>query len=127
MLALPLQQAFTEITHGIPYGKESRQQHGDEDEQHILPVHAHRIGVYHKAVGRSSQRKETETLLDEAEQQSQHNADYRSDEGNHTPLEQEDAYYQLVAGSQIAQGLHILLLVDDEHRQGTDDIEAGYH
>ena len=44
--------------------------------------------------------------------------------GNHPSFEEEDSGDLLVAGSQVAQRGHVFLLVDDEHGERPDDVEA---
>lgn len=65
-------------------------------------------------------------LLKQAERQPQYNAGNGSYQRNHIAFHHEDVRDEPVACSEIAQGFHIVALVDDEHGQRADYIEAGY-
>ena len=88
---------------------------------------ADRIGVDHEGATAGAELDEAEGLLQPAEEQAKEYAYDGSDNGDETALEEEDACYLMIAGSEVAQGDDIVLLFDDEHRERTDDVEASYH
>ena len=61
------------------------------------------IGIHHKITARitTSQRKQSEFLLDKAKDQPQYHTNHRTYQWNHTPLEQEYTRDQLVAGPKL--------------------------
>ncbi len=120
------QQPLAEIPYGIPYRKEAHKKHRDEDYYHIHSLYADRIGIDHKASG-TAQTNQPERLLNPAEQQARHHPDKSPEKRNHPPLEQEYAHNLVIIRTQITQSHHVFALVDDEHRERTDDIETGYH
>ena len=76
---------------------------------------------------RVAQSYETILLLEPAEQQAQSDTYHGTNHRNHSSLEEEDTGNLLVIGTQIAQRHYIILLVDDEHRERTDDVETCHH
>ena len=115
-----------EVSHGIPYGNPAYGHHRDEDEEDVVVVDADGIGVDDEAAAAFAHLHKAVTLLEPAEQQSQANAQQRAQGRYHAALEEEDALDLAVVGPQTAQGLHVLLLVDDEHGERADDVEAGH-
>ena len=85
------------------------------------------IGVDDEGSTGGTEGHEAETLLKPAEGQAQQDADDGSDGGDEAALEEEDAGDLLIAGTEVAKGDDILLLVDDEHGQGAYDVETGHH
>ena len=88
-------------------------------------MHAHRIGVHYKTSVAAAQRYKSEALLQETQQQPQYNPGNCSEHRNQPPFKKEDTGYQPVVGAQIAQRLRILALIQYQHGQRTDNIEAG--
>ena len=61
-----------------------------------------------------------------AKQQPEHDAGQCAEAGNQPAFEKENADDLVVLGTQVAQGAHIVFLVDDEHGHGADDVETGH-
>ena len=89
-------------------------------------MYAHGIGVHDERTFALAEMYDAVGLLNPAGQQSDENADDGADSLYHAALEQEYLGDLFVVGSQVAQRHHIVLLVDDEHRERADDIEAGH-
>lgn len=58
-----------EEPHGVPHGEPAYGYYGEEDEEHVEVVHAHRIGVDDEGTVAVAEPHEAELLLQEAEQQ----------------------------------------------------------
>lgn len=79
-------------------------------------MNADGIGVDHEVVA-TAHADQAILLLEQAQEQSDANADERANDRYHSALEEEDPGNLLVGGAEVAQGSHIVLLVDDEHGQ----------
>ena len=90
-------------------------------------MNAHRIGINDKRTFRITQSHKAILLLQPAEQQTQPDAYHGTYHGYHSSLKKEDMRYLLIVGTQISQRHHIVLLVDNQHRERTDDVEACHH
>ena len=90
-------------------------------------MNAYRISIYDEGALRVAQSYEAILLLQPAEQQTQSDTNHRTNHCNHSSLEEEDTRNLLVIGTQIPQCHHIILLVDDEHRERTDDVETCHY
>ena len=89
-------------------------------------MNAHGIGVHDERTFALAEVYDAVGLLNPAEQQSDENADDGADGRYHAALEQEYLGDLFVVGSQVAQRHHIVFLVDHQHRERTDDVEAGH-
>ena len=87
-------------------------------------MHADGVGVDDERALALPQGDDAEALLQPTEQQPHHDAHHGSEGADEPPLEEEDARYLAVAGTHSAQRLHVVALVDDEHRETADDVEA---
>ena len=87
---------------------------------------AHGVGVDDERALGVAQGDDAELLLQPAEEQSHDDAHDGSDGRDEPPLEQEDGRHLAVAGTEGTQRLHVVALVDDEHRERADDVEAGH-
>ena len=110
---------------GVPGREEADGEDGDEDEHHVPGMDAHGVGVDDERALGLSQGDDAELLLQPAEEQSHDDAHDGSDGRDEPPLEQEDGRHLAVAGAEGTQRLHVVALVDDEHRERADDVEAG--
>ena len=77
---LPAQQPAAEITHGIPHGKKAHHQHSGKDYNNIPYMDTDGIGIHHKITAgiTTSQRKQSEFLLDKAKDQPQYHTNHRT-------------------------------------------------
>ena len=103
--------------HGIPYGEETYYENGEEHQHDVPRMNADRISINDERTASAAQFYESEGLLREAQQESQHNAHYSTYGGNESSFEKEDARYLLVCGTKVAQRHHVVFLVDDKHRE----------
>ena len=90
-------------------------------------MHTDGIGVDDVAPFAVAETNDSELLLQPAKQQSDSDSDDCSQQRNHPALHHEDAADLMLVRTQIPQRDGILLLVNDEHRERTDDVEAGNH
>ena len=90
-------------------------------------MNAHWIGINHERTAALAEAHYAIALLKPAEQKADENACHGSYGGYHAALEEEDAHYLLVACTEITKGEHVVLLVDDEHRDAADDVEARHY
>ena len=101
--------------YGIPYSEETYYENGEEHQHDVPRVNADRISINDERAASAAQFYESEGLLREAQQESQHNAHDCSNGGNESSFEKEYARYLLVCGPKVAQRHHVVFLVDDEH------------
>ena len=121
------QEAAAEVAYGVPDGEPAYGYDGDEDEGYIVVVDADGIGVDDEGGIAVAEAHEPELLLDEAEQEADDDTHHCTGDGNHATLEEEDAGYLAVGGAEIAEGDHIVFLVDDEHGERAHDVEARHN
>lgn len=127
LTTLPLlKQVSREVSHRVIHRDEAHGYHRDEDDRHIRIVHAERIGVDNERATGLAHADNSELLLQPAQQQTESCADNSADNGDETAFNEEYLPYQTVRCSKIPQCPDIVLLIDDEHRERTDDVEAGY-
>jgi hypothetical protein len=79
--------------------QEAYRDDGEEDDDDIPGMHAHRIGIHDKRTLRFPQTHDTVFLLQPAEQQSDGNACHSTQHTDHAAFKQEDTYYLLVGSS----------------------------
>ena len=120
-------QPAAHVAYGIPYREPADEDDGEEDDDDVLRVDADRVGIDDEIAGLVAELDKSVGLLQPAEQQSECNADECSSGGDHTSFEEEDTAYLTVCRTEIAQRDDIILLVDDEHGERTDDVEARHH
>ncbi len=65
-------------------------------------------------------------LLGNAEQRAEQYAGHTAGKGDEPTLPQEDAPYYRGAGAEVEEGVHVIALLDYEHREGADDIKRRY-
>ena len=85
------------------------------------------IGVDDEGTLAAAKGDEAELLLQPAEEQSDKDANDGTNERDETALEKEDVGDLAVGGTEVSQRHHVVALVDDEHRQRANDVEAGHH
>ena len=90
-------------------------------------MHTHRIGVHYERTAAGAEFHNAKRLLGPAEQQANDNAYHGTQCRDEPAFEQEDAGYLAVGGTQVAQRHHIVALINDEHGERADDVEAGHH
>lgn len=74
MMLLFFKQPLAQVPHRIPYRKESYGDNRYKYQYDVRRMHAHRIGVHNKTSVTAAQGYQSETLLQEAQQQSQRNS-----------------------------------------------------
>ena len=116
------QEAAAEVADGVPDGEPAYGYDGDEDEGYIVVVDADGVGIDDEGGIAVAEAHEPELLLDEAEQEADDDTHHCTGDGNHATLEEEDAGYLAVGGAEIAEGDHVVFLVDDEHGERAHDV-----
>src|SRR5574344_742205 len=126
--SLLLSRVFlAQIPHRIPHRKEAHHNYCSKDDYHIPHSHTHRIGIYDITALATAKANETKLLLEQAERQSEHNANHSPQETNHSSFYHEDVTNLLLACPHIAQCHSILLLLNNEHGERANDIETSNH
>ena len=124
-MLLFFKQPLAQVPHRIPHREEPYGDNRYEYQYDVRCMHAYRIGVHYKTSVAAAQRYKSEALLQETQQQPQYNPGNCSEHRNQPPFKKEDTGYQPVVGAQIAQRFRILALIQYQHGQRTDNIEAG--
>ena len=120
------QKASCKVSHGIPHRDEPGHGSREENGQQVEHVNAYGIGFDNEVALASAKFENARVLLHKAENGAQHNAYEGAAKGDEPAFEQKDACYLGSCGSQVAQGLGVILLVDDEHGNGAYDVEASH-
>ena len=112
--------------HSIESGEEADGSNGEEGEEGIAPMEENGVGGDDVACGvTTTECDEAEMLLQEAEHDAQDEAAEGSDAGDEPSFAGEDALDERRVGSQVAECADLCLLVDDEHREGSNGIKRG--
>ena len=114
-----------QVAHGVPHRKETDGNDRDEDEKNVGGVYADGVGIDDVAAFAVTEADEPEGLLNPAKEKPEGDADDGTDEAYHAAFYHEDATNLMLVGTQVSEGDGVLLLVDDEHGEGADDVEAG--
>ena len=121
-----VQQSAGEVADGIPDSEEADDEDRKEDEENVFRMDADRVGVDNEGAAAGAELHDAVGLLNPAEQEADGNADESTDGRDKATLEEENAGDDLVGGAEVAQGDDVILLVDDEHGERADDVEAGH-
>lgn len=110
--------------YGVESGEEADGGDGEEGKEGVAPMEEDGIGGDDIARGVATTKgDEAEMLLEEAEDDAKDEADNGSDAGDEPSFTGEDATDERWVGSHVAKGADLSLLVDDEHREGSDGIK----
>ena len=85
------------------------------------------IGVDDEISRGGTEAHQSVLLLEPTEQQAEKDTDNSTDGGDQSALEEEDTDDLTIAGTEVTESDHIVFLIDDQHGEGTDDIETGHH
>ena len=124
LLAEASEQPPAQIAHGVPHGQAAHAQDGEEHRDHVARLHADGEGVGDE-LPRLSQGDEAVRLLEAAQQYSQGHARQSAEAHDQPPFAQEDAPHQPRVRPEVAERLHVVALLDHEHGQRADQVEAG--
>ena len=119
-----LEEVLAEVVDRIPDGDPAYHQNGEEDEQNVAIMHADGISLDDEAACAVAHRDDTKLLLYPAQKQAEKDAQKGSCRTNHPAFEDEDAADVIVVGSHRMKGFHIGLLVDHQHGERADNVEA---
>ena len=115
------------MPHGIPHGEEAHGDDGEENHHDVHRMNTDGVGIDDVTALAVAKAYQAIFLLQEAEGQADGDANHSTQEANHPSFNHEDAADLLVVGTKVSEGDGILLLVDNQHRQRTDDVETGNH
>ena len=121
-----LQDFAGDVADGVPHGEPADCDDGEEHDEDVAVVDADGVGVDDEHAALCAHADESKRLLQPAEQQSQGDACDGTEGGYHTAFEEEYLSDLSVVGAKVAQGGDVVLLVDNEHGQRADDVEAGH-
>ena len=126
MSKLSVQQPAAEVAHGIPHRHPSHGHNRCQNQQNVNKMNADGIGFHNEGTGLVAHGNEAEGLLQPAKQKTQNDSHHSAQQADEAAFVHEDSANVAIVRTQAAERLHIGLLVNHEHGQGTDDVEAGH-